>query len=582
MTSSVHTSADIPQDPARLTARYEAACLLRQQGQYPQAIHQLRSVLRSAPQHTGALLELGGVLMLQGRVDLARQCYVRLLRLQPRHPLALYNLGQALEELGRAEDALQAYAAALVINPHTIELLYPLEYLRLSLCDWQDYDARMTRLQGGVSAHLGQPEARPLAPLRLLSFPMPLALHRQLAQQWSDAISQQAIGHPIAPVQSKPAPLISRRPIRVGYLSADFRDHPMGGLVHAVFAHHRRPQFEVFAYSLAPADVSDAITRAIASGVDHFCCVASDSPHGIAERIRADGIDVLIDLMGHTHLSRPAVLALRAAPVQLLYLGYPGPMGADFIDGVIADVHLIPPHLESGYLEPVYRLPCAFVASPPLAPAPSADAACLASPALSRAALGLPAQGVVYASFNRAHKLDPHTFSVWLQILSQVPGSVLWLVQASPLVQQRLRSYALAQGVDAARLVFTQPVASADFARLCALADLMLDTAHYGSGATGVAALRAGLALLTCPGQTFASRMGASLCAACGLEALICESPSAYLAKAVALGRNPKMLAHYRTVLLKGGDKWPLFDTAAWVQQLEELLGRLVNQAQVE
>ena len=366
-------------------------------------------------------------------------------------------------------------------------------------------------------------------------------------------------------------------PIRVAYLSADFRNHAMGQLLHGLFALHRRPQFVVFAYSLTPADASDDYTAAVAAGVDHFCCVANSSALHIAARMRSDGIDVLIDLMGHTRLSQPAVLAMRAAPVQLHYLGYPGTLGTDFIDGVVADAQLIPLHLASGYCERVYHLPCAFVASTPLVQQVQPGAAGTDPTPLTRAAFGLPANGVVYASFHRAHKLDPHMFALWLDVLRQVPGSVLWLVQSSPLVEQRLRVLAARARLDASRLVFTQPVAPQHFAQLCTLADLLLDTAHYGAGATGVVALRAGLPLLTLPGESFASRMGASLCAATGLQALICNSPSAYVAQAAALGRNPQALADLRAQLLAGGTQLPLFNTAAWVKSFEALLLTLVK-----
>ena len=568
--------------PAELLAQCDTATALRLQGRYQQALDALRPVLRSAPRHAGAWLEAGGLLMLLGRSQQARRCYARLLRLQPGHGLALYNIAQAYEDQGQLELALEALQAAHSLNPHAAELLLHLEFVRLSLCDWHDYDARMEHLAAALQRHAADPLARPLAPLRLLSLPITLALQRQVTEQWSDAISREVsaqicLSNAPATPPGLPNPLHPPVPIRVAYLSADFRNHAMGQLLHGLFALHRRPQFVVFAYSLTPADARDDYTAAVAAGVDHFCCVANSSALHIAARMRSDGIDVLIDLMGHTRLSQPAVLAMRAAPVQLHYLGYPGTLGTDFIDGVVADAQLIPLHLASGYRERVYHLPCAFVASTPLVQQIQPTAAGTDPTPLTRAALGLPASGVVYASFHRAHKLDPHMFALWLDVLRQVPGSVLWLVQSSPLVAQRLRALAARAGLDASRLVFTPPVASHHFAQLCTLADLLLDTAHYGAGATGVVALRAGLPLLTLPGESFASRMGASLCAATGLQDLICNSPSAYVAKAAALGRNPQALADLRAQLLAGGTQLPLFNTAAWVKSFEALLLTLVK-----
>ena len=570
-----HTvQAALVADPDNTDLQLAYARQLRQAACYAQAVDVLRPLLRKAPHHVDALLELGGLLMLQGQVGLAQRCYVRLLRHQnvdsPLYPLALFNLAQALEEQGHLQQALQAYEAVLRREPSDtadIRVLYHQAFLRLTLCDWQNYDERISQLQTRLTEHLKQDDvAQPaLAPLRLLSFPVPLALHTCVARRWSRHISSA-----MAPWRAAAPPTRSPGVIRVGYLSADFRQHAMGGLIHGLFRHHNRAQFEVFAYALV--DVADVYTASVQRGADHFRQMQADSPQTIVQRIRDDGIDVLIDLMGYTHLSRPEVLALRAAPIQLHYLGYPGVLAADFIDGVIADDWLIPAHLQAHYREPVHRLPCGFVWSPPPQGLPSPSAALPA-----RADHGLPVDGVVYACFNRAHKLDPHTFALWMDILQQVSGSVLWLIQQDPQAQTRLREAAMAASVDAARLVFSAPVPAADFAGLCALADLMLDTTHYGAGATGVAALRAGLPLLTCPGDSFASRMGASLCAATGLQELICVSLSAYRDKAIALGREPSTLKRYRRHLIEKGDQLPLFQTAAWVRSLEALLLSLVT-----
>ena len=325
----------------------------------------------------------------------------------------------------------------------------------------------------------------------------------------------------------------------------------------------------MFAYSLA--DVSDEVTEVIRHGVDHYALVAGDSSEAIAQRIRAERIDVLIDLMGHTHHGRPGVLALRPAPLQLHYLGYPGSLGADWIDGVIADAWLIPPEHEIHYRETVHRLPWCFVSSGPLP-----DQAASAQPPPSREALGLPLDAVIYACFNRPEKITPALFGSWLEILRQVPLSLLWIINDQPRVEHRLRARLTAAGLEPQRLVFSPKVESAVFGQACTLADLLLDTSPYGSGATAVTALAAGLPLLTCPGNTFASRMGASLCAATGLDELICPNPEAYVERAIALGRNPAELQRLRHQLLERHSELPLFDTAAWVGHLEALLHALI------
>ncbi|MES2946641.1 MAG: tetratricopeptide repeat protein, partial [Pseudomonadota bacterium] len=503
-----HTQADrliqaaLQRRPDNIGLRFEWARRLRLAHRHREAVAELRLVLKQNSNHVEALLELGGVFMLLSTYEAAQRCFARLLRLQPGHRMALYNLGQTLESLGRDEDALLAHKAVLELDPAATEVLCQYEYLRLGLCDWDDYDTRMAGLQKNLEARSMLGARAGLSPLGLLSFPLPLALHRRLAQGWSDAISQSTHSLRLPPLKASISG--SQMPIRVGYLSADFRNHPMGNLIHGLFAHHDRARFEIFAYSLSDRD--DAFTASVRQGVDHFCDASAMDAQALAQGIRADQIDVLIDLMGHTHQGRPAVLAMRPASLQLLYLGYPGSMGADFVDGTIADDWLIPTELEPGYREKVHRLPCAFVWSPLPEGSTSANANSADARLAARSALGLPEKGTVYACFNRAHKLDPQTFDVWLSVLQQVPGSVLWLIQESPLVQQRLRQRASAMGLDPARIVFTPKVPSTEFENLCALADLFLDTTHYGAGATGVAALHAGLPLLTRPGETFASR----------------------------------------------------------------------------
>jgi predicted O-linked N-acetylglucosamine transferase (SPINDLY family) len=549
------------------------ALVLRSQGRSHQALEALRVILRATPQRPDLLLQLGITLMDLGRVEAAVPCFRRLLRQEPQLREGHYQLGQALAALGQTEAGIAALKTALALDPNATEVLLQLEMHRLSLCDWHDHERRMAQLLAQLLAQLeahgqardGVVDSVLVPPLSLNLFPAPPALHRRLGERWAEPTSRS-----MDPLRLPPAPPHrAGERWRIGYLSADFRNHAMGNLLHGLFARHDRRRFEVFAYSLA--DISDEITELIRCGVDHYAMVAGDSSEVIANRIRSNGIDVLIDLMGHTHHGRPGVLALRPAPLQLHYLGYPGSLGADWIDGVIADAWLIPPDHEVHYRETVHRLPWGFVSSGPL------DSTAAASPPPSREALGLPADAVVYACFNRPEKITPAVFDCWLEILRQVPNSVLWIINDEPLVEQRLRARLAQAGLEWRRLVFSPKVESAAFGQCCALADLLLDTSPYGSGATAVTALAAGLPLLTCLGQTFASRMGASLCAATGLEEMICPTPEAYQQRAIALGRQPAELRRLRHQLLEGRAELPLFNTSAWVGHLEQLLERLLD-----
>ncbi len=561
--------AALLQRPHATDLLHRLATLLGRQHRPSEAIELLRQLLRLDRHHTQALLDLGGLLMEVEGFDLARAAFQRVLRQQPTHGTALFGLGQCQEASGDTEAALATYTRGLEYAPGDLNLLTMPESMRLGLCLWDDHNGRMRRLAERLQQGLDAGDPVPMAvPMRLLSFPLPLELPRRLAARHAAAITAAmapfASAQPAAP--RHPSIPSEERPLRIGYLSADFRCHAMGGLLHGLFAQHDRRRCVPIGYTLAAS--RDRFTRSVARGCERLRDVSQLGSEALAGLIRDDGIDVLVDLMGYTHQGRPSVLALRPAPLQLLYLGYPGSMGAPFIDGLVADAWLIPPELEHGYSERVHRLPHGFVCSAPLPADPGEDL----PPCPSRAALGLEPGQLVYACFNRPDKFDPQRFDAWMAVLQAVPSSVLLLVVSHPASQRRLRERAQACGVEAGRLIFEARTPAAQFADLCRLADLFLDTAHYGAGATGAMALQAGLPLLTCPAEAFVSRMGASLCAAVGMDDLICPSPEAYVDKAIALGRDPEQLRQRRQRLLDPDAHLPLFNTAGWVRQWEELL----------
>ena len=557
-----------PDDPALLQ---RLASLLVQQQRPQEAIEALRRVLRLDPHQREALLQLGGLLMEAGAFGLARSAFRRLLRRTPDDGAVLFGLGQCQEALGEPEAALATYSRGLEHAPDDLNLLAMVESVRLGLCQWENHDARMQRLAAVVRQQLDAEAPVPMAvPMRLLGLPLPFELPRQVGARHAAAIAAA-----MAPLRlDPPATAIAvpadagaaGRPLRVGYLSADFRCHAMGGLIHGLFAQHDRGRCVPIGYMLAAS--RDRYTRSVARGCERLRDVSQLGSEALARLIRDDGIDVLVDLMGYTHQGRPSALALRPAPLQLHYLGYPASTGAPFIDAIVADPWLIPPELEHGYSERVLRLPHAFLCSPAL----PADPGEPLPPSPSRERLGLQPDAMVFACFNRPVKFDPHRFSAWMEILRAVEGSVLLLVAGDAGTQRRLREVAAGQGVEPGRLVFADRSPAAQFPDLCRVADLFLDTPHYGAGATGAMALQAGLPLLTCPGESFLSRMGASLCAAVAMEDLICPTSQAYIARAIALGRDRDQLQERRRRLLDPDAALPLFDIAGWVRHWEDLL----------
>ena len=404
---------------------YRLANLLVQSQRPLEAVEALRAVLRLDAHHANALLQLGALLMELEQFGLARGAFRRVLVRDPNHGQALFGLGQCLECLGDSEAALATFSRGLELASDDINLLSIVESTRLALCLWDDHDARMAHLTARLEAHLkdgepgtGEPGAGELGtlavPMRLLGLPLPLEIPRRVGARHAEQMVRAMA--PLRLEPASPAPLAGR-PLRIGYLSADFRCHAMGGLIHGLFAHHDRGRCVPIGYMLAGSH--DRYTRSVARGCERLRDASRLGSADLARLIRDDGIDVLVDLMGYTHQGRPSVLALRPASLQLHYLGYPASTGAPFVDGIVADPWLIPEALERGYSEPVLRLPHAFVCSPIL----PADPGEQLPPPPTRAELNLAPDQMVFACFNRSVKFDPHRFALWMEILRAVPGS---------------------------------------------------------------------------------------------------------------------------------------------------------------
>lgn len=546
--------------PGLAEIRLECGQLYHHFGFVPQATACYRAALRIAPS-AQAYNALGAALQDWGNIRLAKQCYRRALRLKPDFDLPHFNLAQLQENLGNLDAANHHYQRMLDSDGDSAKPRLLLEMVRRKQADWSDYDAHLSALRDAIEEHLQDEQAEPLAVLSALAFPLPPAWLRELAAQSSRQQAQlaQALASPFDYPQE-----VSPDRLRIGYLSPDFRCHAVGTLVAGLFQYHRRTEFEVFAYSLTP--VEDAWTAQVREGCDHYHDVSKEPALNVARRIHADGIHILIDLAGYTTHSRPLVLALKPAPVQILYLGYPGTMGADFVPYLLADRHLIPEAHAARYAEQVVYLPQAWASTPwvidPATP--------------KRSDCGLPEDGMVYCCFNGIHKIEPEVFSLWMCILQQVSGSVLWLSDGGTSgSNERLRQSAEAAGIAPERLVFAERRPHAEYLASYRLADLFLDTPAYNAGATAVGALAAGLPLLTCPGEHYASRMGASLCQAVGLPELICATPDAYVELAVALGRDPQRLSALKERLQQNLPEAPLFQPQAFVDSLETVYRQL-------
>ena len=570
--AETYLSQALQLQPQTVELHQQLGNILRQVGKIEEGMICFRNAIKLNPQSAEAFHNLGCLLMTKGEIDAARKCFEKVLKLQPDSPTIHPNLGFILEVQGQYSEALIAYDRALALNPEATELLYQREHLRLILCDWEDFDVRMQTLTERIQEHICDPRSARLPPLSLSCFPIPTELHQAVNRHWSQSITESMddlkarCGFERQHNQEKlNQESNSQNKIRLGYLSADFRSHAVGCLIADIFQYHDRAIFEVYAYSLN--DTEDEITKIIRDGCDFFVNIAVLSVEAAARRIYKDRIDILIDLAGYTTFCRPEILALQPAPIQIQYLGYPDTMAAEFIQYILSDRWVIPPDLAHHYTEQVLELSQMFIASPVE----------IVDNAPTRQELGLPKQGFIYCCFNRTDKFDPHLFAIWMRILQEVPESVLWLIEVTPEISVTLRKEALAKGVDPQRLVFSPRFSMSEFIAIAQRADLFLDTFNYNAGATAIAALQSGLPILTCPGESFASRMGASICHTVGLDQFICESPQAYEEQAIYWGTHPQELQTIRDNLLQNKKELPLFQPKQWVNSLESILQSLMN-----
>jgi predicted O-linked N-acetylglucosamine transferase (SPINDLY family) len=348
--------------------------------------------------------------------------------------------------------------------------------------------------------------------------------------------------------------------IRIAYLSADFRQHPLSFLTAGMFESHDKSRFEITAISFGVDDDSEIRARVKAS-FERFVDARASSDAQIADLLKALEIDIAVDLMGFTTDSRTGIFARRPAPIQLHYMGYPGTMAARYIDYMVADRVVIPDHQQASYSEKLICLPNSYFVND--------TGRQIADKMFSRAELGLPPSGFVFCCFNSNHKITPLVFDRWMRILKQVEGSVLWLLPGHATAADNLRKEARARGVDAERLIFAGRMSPPDHLARHRAADLFLDTLPYNAHTTACDALWTGLPVLTCLGEAFVGRVAASLLHAVGLPELITTTLDEYQHLAVDLATTPDKLAAIRAKLANHRLTMPLFDTRLFTRHIE-------------
>lgn len=550
-----------PDDPEILR---ELGLLLALAGKGAEALGCFRRALDRAPDDGRLEADLGAALLERGEATSALPHLRRARDLGIDEPGLFCNLGVALNHLNRLDDAAQAYRSALALDPDDGDAAAQLFHLAQRLCDWTETEALAARLDAQTAEALAagrRPGETPFISIARQANP---ARNQAVARAWAAETAARAA--PLRAALAAPHPRRPEERLTLGYLSANFHDHPTAYNTHRLMASHDRTRFRVVAYSCGPDDGSP-IRAKVREACDGFVDLATVGHAEAAARIRADEVDILVGLLGHTAGSRLEIAALRPAPLQVAYLTFPGPAGgAGIFDYVLADRQVIPEGHRRWHDEAVAWLPDSYW---------PVDEGQRVPPAPSREAAGLPPDALVFSSLNQPHKIEPVMFDAWMRILRAVPEGRLWLMAAHPRAEANLRRAAQAAGVDPARLIFAAKKGKEENLARLRLADLALDTRVYGGHTTTVDALWAGVPVVTLRGGHFASRVSASILSAAGLEDLVTDSLEAYVDLAVGLARNPEVLRSTRERVAAAAGTQPFFDTPRLARNMEALFRRM-------
>lgn len=546
-----------------LACELATECLMRQ-SRYAEAVSTMRALPAASPRSHAHHALLGMALLRSGRPREAIAAFFESLALKPDWAEVHHNLGLCFGDLDLQFEAAQCFNTALLLGVGPLELgTRGLAcYYERGACQWQDSAANLAALQTAVRALAANAQlaATPFAHI---------ALSSDRAEQLRAArscIRYLAIGiQPLPPRASDWRPGVRR--LRVGYVSADFCQHATAILMAEMFERHDTTRFDVRLYSHGPADGS-ALRQRLEAACAEFVDVRALTDLQVAERIRADGIDLLIDLKGHTRDHRLGIFARRPAPLQVTFLGFPGTSGADYIDYLIGDRIVSPLAHAADYSEKIAQMPACYQPN---------DRHRALLPAPTRASQGLPEGALVLCGFNQPFKISPEVFDSWCRLLHALPQAVLWLLEWNKQALPNLKREAAARGIDPARLIGGPRVESAAHIARFRLADVFLDTWPCNAHTTASDALWADVPIVTMLGETFASRVAASLLHAVGTPELVCRDIAHYEQTVIELAHDPLRREALRSRLDAARAESPLFDTPRFTADIEALYLRIAT-----
>jgi predicted O-linked N-acetylglucosamine transferase (SPINDLY family) len=501
------------------------------------------------PDYAEAYYNRGNSLQELKRLEEALASYGKAISIKPDYIDAHYNLGTVFRELKRFDEAVACYDKVLHIKPDYKFAIGLLQHVKMLTCNCGNFDNQKDLILQKIDSN-----EIVIPPFVLVGLADTPTTHRSCSEIYIKENFPQNSTLGVIPKY------IKKNKIRLGYYSADFRTHAVAILIAELIEVHNKEQFELIAFSFGP-DVKDEMQTRLSKSFDQFIDVGNKSDQAVAELSRQLGIDIAIDLGGLTGDCRTGIFSFRAAPIQVNYLGYPGTMGANYIDYIIADHTLIPATSHKFYSEKVIYLPNTYQVND--------RKKVISDKEFNRTELGLPEDGFIFCCFNNNYKILPTTFDGWIRILKAVDSSVLWILQDNDWVENNLREEVQKRGVKESRLIFGKRMPLSEHLARHRQADLFLDTFPYNAHTTASDALWAGLPVLTMMGESFASRVAASLLKAIDLPELITSSQDQYETLAIELASNPNKLKAIRDKLERNRLTTPLFDTPSFTKHIE-------------
>ena len=527
------------------------AIIISEQGNTDEAIKLFNKAILLKPDYSEAYFNIAIIFKKKNRLNEALASYQKAINFKPDYVESFYNIAIIYEEQFKLNQAIESFDKALFIRPDYDKAQAQKLYQKAQICDWKtaQQDKKLFSALGTFKNHI--------PPFTMLFFEDEPRNHYLRSKLYANKkYLQKQI--PFKKTQK----ISTKKRLRIGYFSSDLQNHATMYLASKIFEDYNKEKFEVYVYSFGESLEDDEVRIKLKNSADVFKDVIDFSDKDIAILAREDQIDIAIDLKGYTKNSRTGIFAYRAAPIQINFLGYPGTMGANFFDYIIADKTIIPESKRSFYSEEIIYMPHAYQ--------PTSHSSVISNKTFTKSEMDLPNNGFIFCCFNNSYKISQNEFRIWMRILNKVENSVLWLIESNKWAKQNLHKEAESHGIASERLIFANKLPHSDHLARLRLADLFLDTFNVNAHTTASDALWAGTPVITKLGKGFASRVAASLLKALGLSELITQNENEYENLILKIANSPKKLSEIKEKLFSNKFSKPLFNSEMYIGHLED------------